>query len=75
MKILTFAQIAVSILLVVSILLQNRGSSLGGAFGADQFGSYYTKRGFEKFLLYFSIALAAIFIILGIVNVYLGSRG
>ncbi|OGM57356.1 preprotein translocase subunit SecG, partial [Candidatus Woesebacteria bacterium RIFCSPLOWO2_01_FULL_38_20] len=60
-------------LLVISILLQNRGSGLSAAFGGD-FGGYYTKRGFEKFLFYFSIILSILFIILAIINVYLASK-
>jgi protein translocase SecG subunit len=54
MKIINIFQIIVSILLVVSILLQNRGSGLSAAFGGD-FGGYHTKRGLEKFLSYSSI--------------------
>jgi len=73
MKILSIAQAIVSILLVVSILLQNRGSGLSAAFGGDS-GGYYTKRGFEKFLLYFSIGLSILFILLAITNVILTSR-
>jgi protein translocase SecG subunit len=57
-------------LLTVSILLQNRRSGLGGAFGGD-FGGYYTKRGMEKFLLYASVGLAVIFFVLAVVNVRL----
>lgn len=61
------AQMLVSILLMISILLQNRGSGLGSAFGGD-FGGYYTKRGFEKFLFSSSVALGAAFLILAIIN-------
>lgn len=68
MKILLIAQSIVALLLGLSILLQNRGSGLGGAFGGD-FGSYYAKRGLEKFLLYATIAFAVVFVVLSIVNV------
>ncbi len=68
MKILLIAQSIVAILLLVSILLQNRGSGLGGAFGGD-FGGYYAKRGLEKFLLYATVLLALVFIGLSIVSV------
>lgn len=74
MKILSIAQAVVAILLVVSILLQNRGSGLSAAFGGDFGGGYHTKRGFEKFLLYFSISLSALFILLAIANVFVGSQ-
>ncbi len=70
MKGLYIAQAAVAVLLAVSILLQNRGSGLGAAFGSD-FGGYYTKRGLEKFLLYAAIGLALVFFVLAAVNVRL----
>ena len=70
MRAFLIAQAVIAILLTVSILLQNRGSGLGGAFGGD-FGGYYTKRGMEKFLLYMSIILAVVFFVLAIVNVRL----
>lgn len=70
MRALLIAQAVVAIFLTVSILLQNRGSGLGGVFGGD-FGGYYTKRGMEKFLLYASVLLAFIFFVLAIVNVRL----
>jgi len=73
MKFITIAQIVVSILLTISILLQNRGSGLSSAFGGD-FGGYYTKRGMEKFLFYASSSLGAIFIILAIVTIWLANR-
>jgi protein translocase SecG subunit len=74
MKILNIVQIAVSVLLMISILLQNRGSGLSATFGGD-FGGYYTKRGLEKFLFYSSIVLGAMFLIIAILNVTLVSRG
>ena len=69
-KIISISQIVISILLMVSILLQNRGSGLSAAFGGD-FGGYYTKRGMEKFLFYSSIVLAFLFIASAIVNIIL----
>lgn len=67
MKAISIAQIVISVLLMVSILLQNRGSGLSAAFGGDM-GGYYTKRGMEKFLFYVSIFLSVIFIILAVLS-------
>lgn len=72
MRILLIAQAVIGVLLSVSILLQSRGSGLGSAFGGD-FGGYYTKRGFERFLVYAAVGLAVAFFALGIVNVYLAT--
>ncbi|EKE19974.1 MAG: hypothetical protein ACD_8C00073G0002 [uncultured bacterium] len=73
MKLATILQLIVSVLLVVSILLQSRGSGLSGAFGGD-FGGYYTKRGLEKFLFYVSMILGFIFIALSVVIVMIANQ-
>jgi protein translocase SecG subunit len=72
-KIINIAEIAVSVLLVVSILLQNRGAGLSATFGGD-FGGYYSKRGFEKFLVRFSVFLAVLFIGLAIASLILANH-
>ena len=56
-------------LLMVAILLQNKGTGLSGVFG-DTGGAYRTRRGAERGLFYLTIALTAIFISLGAVNFY-----
>jgi preprotein translocase subunit SecG len=58
-------QIAVAVLLMLSILMQNRGSGLGGVFGGSG-GVYLTKRGLEKKLFIATIVLAVIFILLSL---------
>lgn len=73
MKIISISEIIVSILLIVSILMQNRGAGLSSTFGGDM-GGYYSKRGFEKFLTRFSVALAVVFIGLAIASLVLTSR-
>ena len=58
-------QIVVCSLLVVSILMQNRAEGLGKMFGGG--GEVFrTKRGLERFLYYFTIALIVILIILSL---------
>ena len=59
---LPYAQILLSVLLVATILLQQRGSSLGGAFGGDNFSAaFHTRRGAELFLFRASIVLGILF--------------
>ena len=61
-NVLPYVQIILSILLVVAILLQQRGSSLGGAFGSDNFSAtFHKRRGAELFLFRISIALGILF--------------
>lgn len=64
---LFFAQIAVSVLLIISILLQQRGAALGSAFGGSG-GSYVSRRGLQKKIYLATIVLSSLFIILGILN-------
>ena len=61
------AQIVVSILLIIVILLQNRGTGLGSAFGGTG-GVYLTKRGLEKKLFIATIVLAVFFFGLSLAN-------
>lgn len=67
--ILPYAQIVLSLLLIIGIVLQNRGASLGGAFGGDNFAStFYKRRGAEKFLFQATIVLAALFVLSAILG-------
>ncbi len=66
--IIDIIQIASAVLLVIVILLQNRGSGLGAAFGGGG-DVYHAKRGLEKTLFNLTIALAIIFFITAFVNV------
>lgn len=59
-RIIQTSTIVVSILLVLSILLQNRGAGLGGIFGGEG-NVYRTKRGAEKVVFITTIVLAVIF--------------
>jgi protein translocase SecG subunit len=73
LRIINITEIIIAICLVVSILLQNKGAGLSGTFGGG-FQGYYTKRGFERFLVFFSIFLASTFIILAIINLILTNK-
>jgi protein translocase SecG subunit len=67
--ILPYAEVVISVLLILGIVLQQRGAGLGGAFGGDNFAStFYKRRGAEKFLFGATIVLAVIFGIVAIVN-------
>ena len=69
-QILTIVQIVVSILLVLLILLQQRGTALGSAFGGEG-GFYLKRRGFEKKIFGATVALAILFIALSIISLFL----
>jgi preprotein translocase subunit SecG len=65
---LNIAMIIVSVALVLAIMLQSRGGGLGGIFGQPD-SVYRTRRGIERTLFRFTIALAVIFILLAILSV------
>lgn len=61
--VLPYLQVILSIILIVAILLQQRGSSLGGAFGSDNFSSTFNKRrGGELFLFKLTIVVGVLFV-------------
>lgn len=51
-----------SVIMVISILLQQRGSGLGAAFGGES-GVYRSRRGIEKILYQITIAAAVAFVL------------
>lgn len=66
---LPYVQIVLSLLLILGIVLQNRGASLGGAFGGDNFAStFYKRRGAEKFLFNATIVIALLFVAAAVIG-------
>lgn len=61
MNIISYVQIASAILLIVTILLQQKGSGLSATFGGSAV-EYSTKRGAERVIFWTTIVLAVIFI-------------
>lgn len=60
--ILQFITVGSAILMILCVLLQQRGASLGAGFGSS--GELYTtRRGFDKNLFETTIVLAVIFVI------------
>ena len=66
-KILVIAQIIVSVLLIVFILLQQRGTALGAGFGGSG-DSYSTKRGIQKKLFWLTVVFGGLFVLLALLN-------
>jgi preprotein translocase subunit SecG len=59
--------IVVSMVLILVILMQTKGSSFSGAFGGDTSSIYKTRRGLEKTLYQFTIGVGVFFVVLAIV--------
>lgn len=64
---ISFIQIILGVLLILVIIIQQKGSGLGTSFGGDM-SFYRTKRGAEKLLFYVTIALSAAFILSALVG-------
>lgn len=60
-QIIEIAQIGVSILLIILILLQARGVGLGSTFGGEG-NFYFTKRGAEKTIFTLTVISAVAFL-------------
>jgi len=63
-------QIVISLLMILTILLQEKGSGLGMAFGGDS-SVYRTKRGAEKFIFRLTIILVVLFLLSALANIFI----
>jgi preprotein translocase subunit SecG len=68
----SIALIVISIVLIGLVLLQTRGGGLGSIFGGDS-GIYRTRRGMEKTLFNMTIVFAALFLVISLVTVLVGT--
>ena len=71
MKYLNIIQIIISALLIIVILLQQKGSGLGAAFGGEG-NVYRTKRGVEKTFSILTIIFAILFLATALASIILG---
>jgi len=64
---LNIVELVTAALLVILVLMQNKGVGLSATFGGE--GSIYrSKRGVEKGLFVMTIVLASVFVIVGLVQ-------
>lgn len=72
--ILPYVQIVLSVILILAILLQQSSSEVGGAFGGGDASFHSTRRGFEKFLFYLSIACGVLFALSSLLAILVKAR-
>jgi preprotein translocase subunit SecG len=65
---LNIVQIIVSIVLILVVLVQSRGSGFSATFSSDS-SIYRSRRGVEKTLFNFTIGLAVVFVVISILSV------
>jgi len=64
---IVIAQAILAVALIAAILLQQRGTGLGGAFGGEV-TAYRSRRGIERTLFRLTILLAVLFVIFSLLN-------
>jgi preprotein translocase subunit SecG len=67
---LNIALIIISVLLILSVILQSKGAGLGGLSGADSGSVFTARRGVERTLFRLTIILSVIFFALVLVLVF-----
>lgn len=72
LTILNIVQIIISLLLITSILLQQRGGGLSSVFGGEG-NVYRTRRGMEKGIFWTTIVLSVLFLAAAVTNILLRS--
>jgi preprotein translocase subunit SecG len=68
---LNIALIIISVLLIVSVIMQSKGAGLGGLTGADSGSVFTARRGVERTLHRLTIVLSVLFFVLVLVLVYI----
>lgn len=61
---LNIGLIIISVLLILSVIIQSKGAGLGGLTGADAGSVYTARRGVERTLFWITIALSVVFFVL-----------
>lgn len=64
---LSIIQIFIALLLIIFILLQERGTALSSTFGGSG-GFYASRRGLQKKIFWATIILGSLFIIFALLN-------
>jgi len=67
---ITILQIAIAILIITLILLQERSSGMSGLFGGDSGGFYQARRGMERTMFYLTIVLCVAFVGIAVYQLY-----
>lgn len=68
---LNIALIIISVLLIVSVIMQSKGAGLGGLTGADSGSVFTARRGVERTLFKITIVLSTVFFLLVLILVYI----
>ena len=70
---LDISLIITSVGLIASIIMQSKGTGMGGLSNVDTGGVFMARRGVEKTLFIITIILALIFFVLTLTDVYIAA--
>jgi preprotein translocase subunit SecG len=70
MQALPYIQVALAILTIVLVLIQERGGGMSGLLGGDGQGTYQSRRGVERIIFGATIASIAAFAVLALAQLY-----
>lgn len=65
------AQIIVAVLIIISVLFQQRGDGLGAAFGGSNSTAYASRRGLQNKLYWGTVVLGGLFVALALLQLFL----
>lgn len=68
---LNIGLIIISVLLIVSVIMQSKGAGLGGLTGADSGSVFTARRGIERTLFRITIVLSVLFFALVLILVFI----
>ena len=74
MNLITIGIIITAAMIIGLVLIQDRSSGVGGAFGGGEGSVYQTRRGVERFIFIGTVILVIIFSGLSILNLYTRDR-
>lgn len=69
-QILTIVQILISVLLILVIMIQAKGTGLGRTFGGGS-GTSFSRRGLEKLIFRSTFILSFLFILISILQLFI----
>ena len=68
---LQFAQLILAVLVIAAVLIQVRNSGLGSALGGSDSSFFRVRRGIDRLLFNFTVALAFLFFLVSVLVVRL----
>ena len=68
---ISITQIIVAVLIITLVLLQQRGTGLGSAFGGGDGGVYSTRRGMQQKFYWATIVLGVVFVGMAMLQLFI----